>query len=132
LPYGDDIKNEWGSIIYEKDGRLFLTDPLEGTPDSVPFRLAVDKEGVLYTRDGYKVMEVTHTHVNSIDGYKFSRSSRGDLGDVGLAEKYNVNITLRFKNTIRIYEPATMRPIRSRYGGFENHPGRELCSSKCF
>jgi len=63
----------------------------------------------------------------------FSDQRRGNLNDVGIAEMFNVNITLRYRNEIRIYDPRDERAIRSRFisRDQENYPGK-LLSENCF
>ena len=133
LPYGSKIKNEWGSYIYE-DERLYCLGPSwEGNSSSVPFSFFSDNR-VPVTPNGNRIVEFIHTHPNSgmWDNSRFSVPRGKYLGDVGIAEKYQTSITMRIGNSIRIYEPSSMNPVKSTLYDSESHPGRTLCSENCF
>jgi hypothetical protein len=134
LPYGDDVPAEYGAILYVRAGKYFASAPIAGTRSGVRF-LFGRKNGVAVTLEGDPIVELAHTHPanDSDDNASFSSARRsGELGDVGIAETYHINITLRYRNEIRIYEPARMKPPTDRRGRSDNAPGRSLCRAHCF
>ncbi len=135
LPYGDDVENEWGVVIYKKGEKFYLSDLIEGDKASVPFKFLQDTAtGDAYTKEGHRIAEFAHTHpVKGLqENHLFSRKvSSSNLGDVGIAEDHNTPVSMRHKNTIRLYDPATERPAKDSFG-FRNSPGKVICSGDCF
>jgi hypothetical protein len=134
LPYGDDVPIEYGAIIYVRDGKYFVSPPIAGTRRGVRFVFG-RRDDVAVTLAGDRIVELAHTHPadDSAESARFSGPrGGGDLGDVGIAEKFRVNVSLRYRSELRIYEPARMRPPVDSRGGIENSPGRPLCRARCF
>jgi hypothetical protein len=139
MPYGRGERNEWGTVIADAgDGTYAISGPIPGGPDSVPFGDfgVFVYDGQAYVMSGdmpLRVVELAHTHPIGGNGSQFfSAPTRSDLGDAGIAEAGNVDVSMRYKSALRIYEPTAMQPTRPAGGPVGTTAGRVLCAKNCF
>jgi hypothetical protein len=137
LPYGKGVRNEWSAIVYIKDGRFHVSEPSEGRKNSTLFKIKFDDvSGVSTTFPGdhgisgsYPIAELLHTHPTG-DGNP-ENFSGGRNGDIDIAEKHKVPISIRYRDSIRLYDPAREFEHYSSHKEILNHPGKILCDP-CF
>jgi RHS repeat-associated protein len=129
LPYGNTIKNEWGAFIAQDSGGLYwISSSFEGDSGQVNWTDYVENMGDwLSAGSDLRVVELAHTHPGDPKEYgKFSWSGDKRSSDVRTAEDFNVDVSMRSGNHVRIYEPSVMEPPPNKYGMYSNAKGRLL------
>jgi hypothetical protein len=137
LPYGKGVRNEWSAIVYIKDGRFHVSEPSEGTATATRFEFGIDDKtqkavtlpGLFGISGSYPIAELLHTHPTG-DGNP-ENFSGGRNGDIDIAEKHKVPISIRYRDSIRLYDPAREFEHYSSHKEILNHPGKILCDP-CF
>ncbi len=105
-------RKESGYIVYEgENGEVLVSDLITGKKMSLfdGVRLGKGKDGNAYIIGGQfgidktsKILEVLHTHPDK----STARFSGGKGGDVWFSETFKFDISLSYKNQVRLYQPT--------------------------